>query len=121
MLLNQEGIVSVVMSKVVVEVAREERFRLLLEDADRIAEAERLMETGRVGVVMGSLVRGDGGFNAPFSWHLMPASVGFPDAAIELCDGRPSQVEENLDYWINTVQRFCPWSAQIVADDRAAG
>ena len=35
-------------------------------------------------------------------------------AAIELCDGTPSQVEGNLDYWVDTVQRFCHWSAQIV-------
>ncbi len=33
---------------------------------------------------------------------------------IELCDGTPSQVEANLDYWVDTVQRFCPWSAKIV-------
>jgi len=36
------------------------------------------------------------------------------EITIELCDGIPSQVEENLDYWLNTVQRFRPWSAMIV-------
>jgi hypothetical protein len=33
---------------------------------------------------------------------------------IELSDGTPSQVENDLDYWINTVTRFSPWSATIV-------
>jgi len=33
---------------------------------------------------------------------------------MELCDGTPSQVEAKLDYWLETVQRFCPWSAKIV-------
>jgi hypothetical protein len=101
----------------VIEVAGEEQFRLLLEDPEKIAEAKRFMESGRVGVIAGRLAAGDGGFNAPFSWHLVPASVEFPDVAIEVCDGRPSDVEADLDYWLNTVQQFCPWSAQIIAQD----
>ncbi|MGH8906323.1 MAG: hypothetical protein ACRD0K_07375 [Egibacteraceae bacterium] len=104
----------------VVEVAGEERFRLLLEDPEKIAEAKRVMEAGRVGVVSGRLAAGDGGFNAPFHWHLAPSSVEFPDVAIELCDGRPSDVEADLDYWLNNVRRFCPWSAKIVAQDDEA-
>jgi hypothetical protein len=35
--------------------------------------------------------------------------------AIELCDGRPSFVEESLFYWLLTVGSYCPWSSQIVA------
>lgn len=35
-------------------------------------------------------------------------------SAIELCDGLPSDVESNLDYWVDTVRYFCPWSGKIV-------
>ena len=36
------------------------------------------------------------------------------EVTIELCDGLPSHVEEDLDYWADTVKRFCPWHAKIV-------
>jgi hypothetical protein len=36
------------------------------------------------------------------------------EVTIELCDGRPSMVEENLDYWVDTVRFFCPWGARLL-------
>jgi hypothetical protein len=36
------------------------------------------------------------------------------EVTIELCDGRPSDLENNLVYWMDTVGRFCPWSARLV-------
>jgi hypothetical protein len=34
--------------------------------------------------------------------------------AIEVCDGRPSYVEENVDEFVGTVGRYCPWQARLV-------
>ncbi len=34
---------------------------------------------------------------------------------MELCDGLPSDVEKDIDYWAGTVGRFCPWSAVLVS------
>lgn len=65
--------------------------------------------------VTGVLVKGSGGFNEPWSWHLDPDSVRMAEASIELCDGRPSSVEEELDYWLNNVGRYCPWSSEVVS------
>ena len=31
-------------------------------------------------------------------------------------DGNPELVEADLDYWINTVGRFCPWSSIVVEE-----
>jgi glucose/arabinose dehydrogenase len=54
-----------------------------------------------------------------WSWHVDPAVVSFADATIELCDGKPSFVEADKDYWLNTVGNFCPWSAVVDSvDDR---
>ena len=64
--------------------------------------------------VTGELVRGDGGFNQPWSWHLDPATVRMADVSIEVCDGRPSMVQEDLEYWLGTVGSFCPWSSKVV-------
>lgn len=94
-----------------------ESFRILLRDAAQLEEARRLIARGERKVVSGSLARGDGGFNTGYSWHLVPESVHFPDVTIELCDGRPSDVEKDLDYWVDTVGRFCPWSARLVREE----
>lgn len=92
-----------------------ERFRLGLDTDAQVAEAEAALAADRVGVVHGVLVRGDGGFNDGYSWHLDPASVTFPDLAIEICDGRPrTDVEGDLDYWTETVGVYCPWGARLV-------
>ncbi|MGI0038002.1 MAG: hypothetical protein ACRD99_06565 [Nitrososphaera sp.] len=64
--------------------------------------------------VTGKLARGDGGFNQPWGWHLDPATVRMADVSIELCDGRPSMVQEDLEYWLGTVGSFCPWSSKVV-------
>lgn len=66
--------------------------------------------------ITGNLVRGDGGFNQPWSWHLDPASMGMAEISIEVCDGRPSYVEEHLDEWLATVgDTYCPWGSRIIA------
>ena len=97
------------------EVAGVETFNIRLIDTAAIQEAERLLDTGASRNAVGQLVRGDGGFNAPYTWHLDPATVEFADMTIELCDGLPSFVEDDLDYWIDTVGQYCPWGVTVVA------
>ncbi len=97
-----------------------ERFRILLSDGERIAEARRILageESQKI--VAGRLLAGDGGFNDGYGWHMDPATVQFADASVEVCDGRPSAVEANLDYWLNTLGQYCPWAARIVAEEAA--
>lgn len=96
----------------VIEVSGEE-FRIRVSGETARAGIEERLGSGARGVIIGSLVRGDGGFNAPWSWHLDPGTVEAVDAAIELCDGRPSMVEADLDYWVETVRSFCPWGARV--------
>jgi len=36
------------------------------------------------------------------------------DVTAELYDGRPSDVENDLNYWIDTVKRLAPWSDHII-------
>jgi hypothetical protein len=90
-----------------------ERFRLRVSDPATASALNARRLNGTVGVVSGRLVRGDGGFNTPWSWHLDPLSIDVPDFTIELCDGRPSNVQSDLGYWVDTVQRFCPWTARV--------
>lgn len=98
-----------------VEVADQETFRIALSSDAAIAEAEQALASGRVGVIIGDLAEGDGGFNASYTWHMIPETVSFVDLAIEVCDGRPrSDVEGDLDYWLNTIGNYCPWGAKVV-------
>jgi hypothetical protein len=64
--------------------------------------------------VSGRLVIGNGGFNSTWSWHLDPDDVSMTEFAIELCDGTPSEVENNLPYWLFQVETFCPWSSKVI-------
>jgi glucose/arabinose dehydrogenase len=66
--------------------------------------------------VAGELVAGHGGGNLGWSWHLDPDTWDLVEAAIELCDGRPSLVEDDLEYWLESVGSFCPWSSYVLAE-----
>lgn len=57
---------------------------------------------------------GQGDHNAPWGWHLDSEDIHMAEMTIELCDGAPSFVESEVDYFVDTVQRYCPWSAQLV-------
>ena len=93
-----------------------EQFRVRIEDQAAIAEARSLISSGQTKNISGDIRRGNGGINTGYSWHLRPASVEFADMTIELCDGMPSYVEENVDYYVDTVKRYCPWGARVVSE-----
>lgn len=58
----------------------------------------------------GPVIAGNGAFNAPWSWHLDPVRTRFVESAIEVCDGRPSDVEgDRVAY-----TQYCPWAARVV-------
>jgi hypothetical protein len=86
-----------------------EKFIVRASDPEtiRLAEENRLGRNNRFPI--GTLRAGNGGFNAPWSWHLDPETVRFVEVAIELCDGRPSYVETHqADY-----PTYCPWGARV--------
>lgn len=91
-----------------------ETFVVEVNTADQVEQMEARLASGEEGVLSGELAAGDAGYNEPWSWHMVPATVHAPDLAIEVCDGRPSMVEDDLEYWLDTVERFCPWGATVV-------
>lgn len=90
-------------------------FRVLIRDPETIAIADSLIGPGPQLIITGALRASDGGFNAPWSWHLDPNTIAFADLTIELCDGCPAFVEDDLDYWLTTVGQYCPWSTEVLA------
>ena len=91
-----------------------ETFRAGVNDPEQIEALAALLASGEPANISGELVRGSGGVNAPWSWHLDPETVHVADVTIEVCDGLPSFVEDDLDYWLGTVKQYCPWGAKIV-------
>jgi sterol desaturase/sphingolipid hydroxylase (fatty acid hydroxylase superfamily) len=89
-----------------------ETFVLRATDPETIRLATENFRGRNAMFPIGPLRRGDGGFNAPWSWHFDPDGVRMAEIAIEVCDGRPSYVEENLSDFL---AGYCPWSARVVA------
>ena len=82
--------------------------RLDITDQAALAEAERLRQSGEARWVLGTLRRGDGGFNAPWGWHLDPASISFAEVTIEACQTAASAIVDDIDYWVGFGQ-VCIW------------
>jgi hypothetical protein len=94
-----------------------EEFRVTTSSPQFIAQAhgQLLLPEAQRGLFASGPIRpGNGGHNTSWSWRF--ANVSLVEAAIELCDGRPSMVEANLDYWLNTVGSFCPWGSYVYAE-----
>jgi hypothetical protein len=90
-----------------------DRFVIFVTDANAIRLAVENFQGTNNYFPIGRIARGNGGFNQPWSWHLMPDTVDMTAAAIEVCDGRPSYVETHLEDYLNAGS-YCPWSGKIV-------
>jgi hypothetical protein len=86
-----------------------ETFRVSLTGADQVAAARAAQNGGPARIPNGRIVAGTQ-VNAGWSWHL--EDVTFAELTIELCDGRPSDVERQGTGFGGG--RFCPWSATVV-------
>jgi hypothetical protein len=87
-----------------------ETFVLRSTHPETIRLARENLEGGNSRFPLGPLRDGDGGFNAPWTWHLDPAETRMVEVAIEVCDGRPSYVEAHEEDF----DTYCPWSARVV-------
>ena len=94
------------------EVADQGEFSVELLTDELVAHVVDLQNGGEDGrIPIGTIVRdGDGGVNAPWSWHIDPETLEFADMTTEVCDGLPSYVEDGT----LTSDTYCPWSATVV-------
>jgi hypothetical protein len=92
----------------------DQRYKIELATPELVAHAEALLAGEAVASIPnGIVVRDDPGPNAPWSWHIDPATLEFADMTIEVCDGLPSYVEDGTV----TSDQYCPWSAEIISID----
>jgi RTX calcium-binding nonapeptide repeat (4 copies) len=64
----------------------------------------------------GRILRGPGraAHNVPYDWHLDPRDISMAEFTTEVCDAKPSYVEENVGEFVDSPGRYCPWSARLV-------
>lgn len=63
--------------------------------------------------INGRIERGSGGHNLSWGWHFVPGAWTLTGSSAEVCDGEPQAVEDDLDYWVDKLQSFCPWDAYV--------
>lgn len=66
--------------------------------------------------INGPVDSGNGSHNLGWSWHFEPGQWELVEISIELCDGRPQNVEDDVDKWIADVGTFCPWASYVAAE-----
>jgi hypothetical protein len=97
-----------------VRAAHGEEFTIRIADRETIRRAREAL-AGRLDAhPSGPILPGDGGFNAPWSWHFDPARVRMSELDMEICDGAPSDVEGHKDEYLRI--GYCPWGARIVGE-----
>lgn len=89
-----------------------ETFRVALTMAEQVAAARAAQAGGLARIPSGGIVSGTQ-VNTGWNWHL--EDVTFAEVTIELCDGRPSDVERSGTEFGGG--RFCPWTATVVSID----
>lgn len=63
--------------------------------------------------IHGEIARGSEDYNSNWRWHFVADEWDLVEVSTEVCDGTPGMVENDLDYWVDQVGNFCPWSARV--------
>ncbi len=92
-----------------------EEYSIFVENEETIADILAVQSgESQAKILSGKIIGEPVDYNLPWSWHIDTQDIHMAEFTIELCDGLPSYIEDDLDYWVNTVGRFCPWGAEIV-------
>lgn len=94
-------------------------FRLWSVNARFIDHAKELKASGKTGTAMLNGLADGQDCDSRWTFHSDPADMSWPELAMEVCDGRPSDVEHDKAHWISDIKRWCPWGTKVLSvDDR---
>ncbi|MET0974416.1 MAG: hypothetical protein ABWX82_01940 [Leifsonia sp.] len=89
----------------------DQTFRVELATDALVKHAQALLDgSDDAPIPVGRIVRDDPSVNAPWSWHIDPATLEFADFTTEVCDGLPEYVEDGT----LTSDTYCPWIAKLI-------
>ena len=60
-------------------------------------------------------IEGDCSINQNWSWYFLADDWLLADASIEVCDGNPQYVEDNLEDYL-AIERYCPWGSTVLKE-----
>ncbi len=63
--------------------------------------------------ISGPIERGTGSDNLSWHWRFVESRWDMVEVSIELCDGTPEMVEQDVDKWVQDVGVFCPWNSYV--------
>jgi hypothetical protein len=92
----------------------EEEFTVWSTNDAFIEQAEALEDRGVMLIPMFNHLLDGQDCDPQWSWHVDPEDMLWAEVSIEVCDSRPSLIEEDKTYWLETVDQYCPWSASVV-------
>jgi len=72
-------------------------------------ESDKSIPDGKLNAGPGILM-----YNEPWAWHIDQDDITMVSSAPEVCDGTPSEVEANLEEWVNEKGRFCPTGSVLI-------
>ena len=84
-----------------------------LTDGLKIQEARNVLASGKPRIISGTVIKQPVYYNSPWTFHLDPRSISFPESAIELCDANVRYIEDNLDVAYPT---WCPWNSRLLKE-----
>jgi hypothetical protein len=94
-----------------------EEFYVRIDNAFIATKARRQMigaETRQN--ITGELLRGDGGFNTGYGWHIRPSTIGLTDIHTPECSALPSAVQAEIDKWVDQIKTYCPTGSRFVSE-----
>ena len=93
-----------------------EDFIVRVENPQLIQQLTDDLKASRRLIISGIVQQGNGGFNHNgvryWNWYLGGTLIA-GESFIEVCDARPSQVEQDVHNWIG--QQYCPWENHVAA------
>jgi hypothetical protein len=102
-------------------------FRAQITGKTGIRNFERYLEKGQVtldeqgnpniGILSGPIARNELTPGHQWDFHFVPKELDVAEVSPALCNGSLPYVEQYLDYFLNTVGRFCPWGTRVVTDE----
>lgn len=95
-------------------------FRAWTTDNEVIANVEAqlaLPEDDRINHINGEILEQPEGcdLNPGWSWYFNPQDWDLAEISIEVCDGNPQYVEDNLQDYLE-IDRYCPWSSYVLRE-----
>lgn len=83
---------------------------------DSVRQELQLPEQNRRLHVNGLIAEASKKANLRWSWQFVESKWKLAEVSIEVCDGRPSYVEDDLQGWIQELGQFCPVASYVKSE-----